>query len=798
MRALRRTARTLLAVSIAALLLPLAPTGAAETPAPGPLIREIVVAGNRMVEEATVRARIGSREGSPYDAEQVSRDVRALFELGTFEDIKVDAAAFEGGIRLTFRLAERPLLHALEISGNDEISGDDLREKAALALSAPYNPGAVAAAVERMRALYREKGYYQARVGTTIEPAGEGRVRLNAVVEEGEKYHLVEITLSGARSLPADELLDEMKTAPWTIFSWLTGSGKLQHEVLQEDRQRIVTYYQDHGYLDVRVGEPEIAVDDAAKSVRVAISITEGLQYRLGVVSQQGDDLLTLEEIKRFVGIAEGEVFRRSAFAQGVFAMNQRYASRGFAFVKLDYATNLDPEKRTIDVNFLIDRGPEARFGRITINGNITTRDKVVRRALTFSEGDVFNGDALRRSRQKVMNLGFFETVDLVPRPREGSVIDIGIEIKERLTGAITFGVGYSSEDKLTGQLRLSENNLFGNGHSLALTLEKSPVRANYSLTFNEPSLFDTAWSAGFSIYNMEREYDEYDRKSIGGNVNFGRSLGESVRSYVRVKHETVTVSDVADDASNYIRDQEGQLSTNSVRLSLVRDTRDNFMNPTRGNRTSASGEYAGGFLGGDNYFTKYALEHSTYIPLPLKLVGMVHGEYGRVQSFGTVSKRVQSLDASGNPLLDENDQPVYALDQNGQPLYEEVPREVPIYEKFFLGGILSLRGFPFRGVGPKDETGEPKGGFQQLYFNAEIVVPIAPAQGFNFVLFFDTGNAWDDDESIRFDDFRESAGFGIRWMSPMGPFRLEWGYILDRQPDEPKSDWAFMIGNFF
>jgi len=758
-RALRRNALALLAASFVGLLVPGLPAGAEDAPAqaPPPQIREIVVAGTRMVEEATVRARIGSREGSPYDTDQVSRDVRALFELGSFEDVKVDAEGFEGGVRLTFRVTERPLLVELVIEGNQEISAEDLREKAALPLSAPYNPVAASAAVERMRALYREKGFYQAVIRTTTEPAGEGRVRLKAVVEESVKYRLVAITLNGVKSLPLDKVLGEMKTEPWTIFSFISGSGKLQQEVLQEDRQRIVSYYQDQGYLDVRVGEPEITVDDAAKVVRVAIAITEGQQFRLGTVTQEGDDLLTLEEVKRFVGLKEGDIFRRSAFAQGVFAMNQRYSSRGFAFVKLDYTSKLDQERRTIDVNFLIDRGPVARFGRISVSGNVTTLDKIVRRELTFSEGDIFNSDALRRSRQKVTNLGFFETVDIVPRPSGDNTIDVDIQIKERLTGAITFGVGYSSEDKLTGQLRLSENNLFGRGYAMALTFEKSPVRANYSLSFTEPSVLDTPWSAGFAIYNTEREYDEYDRKSIGGSLTFGRSIGEYIRSYVRLKHETVTVDNVTPEAGIYLRAQEGTAATNSVRLTFVRDTRDNYMNPSRGNRTSVAGEYAGGILGGDNYFTKFELEQSFYTPLFWGLVGMIHGEYGSIAGFDN--------------------------------------RLPPVYEKYYLGGILTLRGFKYRAVGPQDLKGEPTGGTEQLFFNAEIIVPVAPAQGFNLVMFYDTGNAWD---FRGFDGLRQSAGFGIRWLSPMGPFRLEWGFVLDPQPDEPKSDWAFMIGNFF
>ena len=429
--------------------------------------------------------------------------------------------------------------------------------------------------------------------------------------------------------------------------------------------------------------------------------------------------------------------------------MNQRYASRGFAFVKLDYATKLDPETRTIDVTFLVERGPEARFGRITVSGNVSTRDKIVRRELTFSEGDIFNSEALRRSRQKVTNLGFFETVDLVPRPRGDNVIDIDIEVKEKLTGAITFGVGYSSEDKLTGQLRISENNLFGRGHSLALTFEKSPVRANYSLSFTEPSLFDTPWSAGFSIYNTEREYDEYDRKSIGGSLTFGRSLGEYLRSYVRLKHETVTVGNI-DARRRHLpaSAQEGTATTNSVRLSFVRDTRDNYMNPTRGNRTSLAGEYAGGILGGDNYFTKFEVEHSFYTPL---FLGPRGDDPRRIRQHQRLRRSPAARSTRSSTSAASS--------------------------RCAASRIAS--------VGPKDINGDPTGGTQQLYFNTEIIVPVAPAQGFNLVVFYDTGNAWDV-RGPSLDDLRQSAGVGIRWMSPMGPFRLEWGYVLDPQPGEP------------
>lgn len=734
---------------------------AAEPAAPArPEVREIVIEGARMVEEATVRSRITTREGAPYDPEQVSRDVRAIWDLGSFEDVRVDADSFEGGLRLTFRLRERPLLRNVVYEGNKEVKTDDLREKADLSGNAVYNPVRVAAAVERIRAIYREKGYYNAAVRTRTEPAGEGRVDLFVTIDEGQVYRLVKISFTGNEAFPDEELRDQMKTDTWGFFSRWTSSGKLRQDLIQEDRQSIVTFYQDHGYLEVRVGEPEITVDDAQHRIEVVLPVTEGAQYRLGEIALRGDDLVPLEEIRALVKIAPGDVFRRSAFAKGLFDLSQRYASRGYAFVKVDYQTRLNDADRTIDVTFLVEKGPVARFGRVTISGNTTTRDKVIRRELTFAEGDVFSSEALRRSRQKVMNLGFFDAVDLQPRPRGEDVIDVEIAVKERLTGMVSFGVGYSSEDKLTGQVRFTESNLLGYGQSLTLMAEYSPVRRNYSLSFSDPAVFDSRWSFGFSIYDTLRDYDEYDRKAIGQKITLGRSLGEFVRGFVSLKHETVSVSDIQDTASNYIREQEGTSTTNSVRLALVRDTRDNYFNPTDGLRTSVSYEVAGGPFGGSNDFTKLELEQSVYTPLVWKLVGLVHGQYGEVKGY------------------------------NGM--------EPPIYEKYFLGGIMSLRGFPFREVGPVDDLGEPKGGYKELFFNTELIVPIAPEQGFNFVLFYDTGNAWDKGESIALSDFRESAGFGLRWMSPIGPFRLEWGWILDRREGEPKGDWSFIIGNFF
>ncbi len=728
-------------------------------PAPAE-IKRIIIRGQKMVAEETIRTRVQSREGTPFDPDRITRDVQAIYELGFFEDVQVEAEGFEGGLQIIFNLTEKPIIKSIDFEGNEQIKSDKLREKLKFSAHTVYSPETVSQAVQQLNTIYREKGYYHVTVDTRMDTVGEGEAQLVFVIREGEKHHITTISFSGNRAFSDRKLRGEVKTKRRGFWSFLTDSGRLQKEVLQDDRQQILNFYQDHGYIEARVGEPEITVREDENKLEIMIPITEGEQYRLGKIDLRGDTLIPLEQIHTVIASREGEIFRRETFSKDLFTINQLYSRRGYAYVAVDYSTKIDQAQRTIDVTLQVDKKEEVRIGRIRITGNVTTRDKVIRREITFREGDLFNSDALRRSRQKIMNLGFFESVDLLPHPRGEDIIDINIDLKERLTGAISFGVGYSSEDKVAGQVRLSESNLFGRGQSLQLMTEYGPVRKNYSLSFAERSVFDSRYSFSFSIYNTLKEYSEYDRKSIGGRITVGRSLGEYFRAFLSYKQENVDISDVTEDASSFILSQEGERLTRSVRLSLSRDSRDNYFNPTTGNRTVLSTELAGGPLGGDNYFTKHIAETSFYFPLFWKLVLMQHGEIGTISGFDG--------------------------------------REVPIYEKFFMGGIYSVRGFQPRTVGPKDENGDPIGGVKKLQFNTEIIMPLVPEQGMNLVVFFDAGNAFDVGESLSLSSLRTGAGAGIRWLSPLGPFRLEWGYNLDREEGEPSSDWAFTIGAFF
>jgi len=732
------------------------------------LLGEVALSGVRTVPEATIRSRIGSQVGAPYDPEQISRDIRSLFETGLFENITVDAEQSENGLRITFLLAEQPLVRNLVFEGHGEVfSTTTLTERAGVVSGKHYSAVAAGEAAARIVALYQEQGYYRAAVRTRAEPAVEGRVDLHFVVEAGEKYRLTTVRFDGARAFAEDVLRTEMRSGAWSLFSSSRHSGTLQRSVLAEDCQRIVTFYQDHGYLEIRVGEPQIMVDERARSIEVLIPLNEGPQFRLGALSLQGDDLVALEEIRGFFGIKEGEVFRRSAFVAALFEINRRYTSTGYAFVKVDYYTLLEAKKKMISVTFLVERGPEARIGLITVSGNIATRDRVIARQLAFHEGDLFDSDALRRSRQKIFDLGFFDAVDFVPKPRADNAIDVDIVVKERLTGAVRLGVMYSTEEKLVGQAGVFENNLLGSGKSLQLTAEYGAIRQDYSFTFSNPAFLDSPWTLGIDLYDHSRdkeEYDEYSLGTFGGAVTWGRTLPGQVRGSLSLTREWNIVSDIDEGASEYYHGQEGRYLTDSLRFALNRDTRDTLLRPNSGSNGYTAFEVAGDVLGGETSFTKLEVGLRVYRTFFGSIIGTVSGRYGQV------------IGVDG--------------------------RETPVYEKFFPGGIDTIRGFPLRSVGPKDEGGHAVGGDRELLLNADVYIPVAAERKFELALFYDAGNAWARGEAIAISELRQSVGFGFGGWQQVWALHLE-GYlvrvrIFDPEDDESPWTWLLSFGSPF
>jgi outer membrane protein insertion porin family len=532
-----------------------------------------------------------------------------------------------------------------------------------------------------------------------------------------------------------------------------------QRETLRNDLRRIEAFYQTRGFLRVEVGEPDVRVDQKAKGIFITVTVKEQDQYRVGRLQVAGDDLFGAEELKSLMRLQEGEIFDRSQLANDVLKLSDRYTERGYAFADVVPLTNIDQERRLVNIDVQIDRGPQVRVGRVLIVGNEITRDKVIRREIRLSEGDLFDSSKLRRSRQRLGNLGFFEEVKLDTRRRpEEDLVDLEVRVKEQPTGAFTAGAGYSSTQSVIGTASIRQNNLFGRGQRLALTAALSSVSADFTLSFTEPYFLDSQFSLGLEVFNRRFDYDSFDSRETGAGLRFSRPIGEYLRAGLGYRYEDIDITDVSDDASQRIKDLAGRSTSSVLTPSIAWDSRDNQLNPSRGFYHFLSLDFAGGPLGAENQFYKAVGEANWYYPVVGDLVFSARGRVGYGDGWGD--------------------------------------KDLPLLERFFVGTqAVTIRGYRLEDVGPKDINGDAIGGNSLILLSGQLRFPVT--QGLSLVGFIDAGNLYDKND---FDPtiLRVGIGAGIRFVTPLGPLALDWGFKLDRKAGEKPSEIHFNVGSLF
>jgi outer membrane protein insertion porin family len=726
-------------------------------------IVKVSIKGNRAIETGAIKAAMKTGEGKPLRAEEVRDSIKAIFEMGYFADVQADVSDIEGGKELTFIVFERPQVKEVQFTGNKEFDNEKLKDLLTFKTYTILDHNRIKESITKIKSEYEENGYYVADVQHRVEDAGENQVRLVFEINENEKVMVKKVTFLGNRAYGDDALKDLMQTKEGSWLSWITERGTFKEEMLRGDMEILSSHYLNNGYIQVKIDEPQVFLTPDKRWIYITLRIDEGKEFRIGKVDFKGDILDSVDDLRKGIKIKEGEVFSRDRLRQDIVTLTDHYGDKGYAFANIVPLTSLEQENRIVDITFDIRKGEMVSFERINIVGNVKTRDKVIRRELKISEGELYHGTNLKKSRQRVNNLGFFEEVNLsTERGSAPNRLNVTIDVKERPTGTLSLGAGYSSIDKFIAMGQVSQGNLFGRGQKLQLSAEFGARRKTYNLGFTEPRLFDTEVSAGFDVYNLEKEYDDFSKKSNGGDVRFGFPLGfEDTRGYLTYRYEEVEIFDInIETAGRYITEQAGTNITSSVTASIVRDTRDSYIAPTTGSNNSISAEFAGSFFGGDRSFAKYIGNSSWFFPVFWSTSIMLHGTIG------------------------------YAEGIEG--------KDLPIDERFFVGGINTVRGFEPRSLGPKDENGNIIGGSKKLIFNVEYLFPLVKEAGLRGVIFFDAGNAFDDDESYEFSKLRTGAGYGVRWYSPIGPLRLEWGYNLDPKPEEKRSRWEFSIGTFF
>ena len=728
---------------------------AAFAQAPPPIvIKDLVVQGNRRVQEAVILGRVQSKPGSAFSPSQVSEDVRNVFALGFFDDVRTRVEDFEGGVKLTFEVVERPFVRDVEFVGNRRISGDTLRDKIDLKLGSVFNPVAVQRARERLKDHYEEEGYFEVQITPETETFPDGDVKVVFAIAEGRRITIDSIVIRGNKGLSDREIKNVMLVQERQYFIL---RGTLQRQKLDEDVDRIVSLYNDHGYVQSRVESTDVAVDRDRAVVTITIQVVEGPQYRVGKVEITGVTLLPTAEVRRQIKFKTGDVFSRAKVRDAIRAIGDLYNTIGHAAADVNPRTEQTPSPPTMDVVFEVNEGPEVYVERINIVGNVRSQDKILRREITLQEGDLFTLPKIQRARQRLINLGFFESVNVTTAPgSDKTKIIVNVEVIERPTGIFAIGGGFSSVDSFLGSIDIAQRNFLGRGWEVSARIRAGGRTQQGIISFTEPWFLDRPLAVGFDLYNTVRDYDEYELDSLGGTVRMSHPFGDYWRWLAQYRITRDKISDIDASVQTLLLDEEGTRVTSMVVGSVTRDSRDSLVSPTKGGTFTVIGEFAG--LGGDTRFIK----------------GIVNATYFQPIWF--------------DHILSGRAEAGYGWGWGGEDL--------PVFERFYLGGPNTIRGFKFRKLSPVDDAGVRIGGDTELLGNVEYIIPLP----FNIRLagFVDVGNVYGF--GVKFDptDLRYAAGGGVRWLSPFGPIRIDYGINLDRRSGEDFGAFHFSVGSPF
>lgn len=730
-------------------------------------IKEIRIKGARRADENTVRFYIHSKPGERYDGEKAREDIKRIYNLGFFDDIKLDVEEGKsGGLVLTFIFEEKPFVREIKFTGVQELEKNIAHAKVKTKKGAFFRQDHIPWDKRRLLQAYRNKGYYFTEINVKVHKLPNNRVDVEYVVTEGRKILVSQVMFRGAEAFGPEKLQRYIETTPATWLSFINDSGAYKKDVLKTDSLRIESFYHDHGYIQAQIGDPEVEIDKEKQKIYISFPVNEGDQFRARDVKITGDDIYSAEELAEQISLNEGDIFNRSQLREGIFKITELYSRKGYAYANVIPDVVVDGESKEVDVNISVNPGPKVYIGSISITGNEKTRDRVIRREFLLSEGELFDSEKLRKTRIRINNLGFFEAVDFEQRSRrEEDMVDLEVKVSERQTGQFSVAAGYSSIENLIFQTQIKWMSLLGRGQELSLTADMSSRRGDFSISFTEPSLFDRRVSVGVDLYNRLFVYDAFDSRNNGGSLRFGKGFGEYTWGKISYKYEENNLKILdRETASSYLLAQEGRRSTGSISPSITYDTRNDYYSPTAGNRMSALLEVAG--VGGKEKFYKVTTEYSVYKSLLYEFVGMAHAKAGYIQGYDG--------------------------------------KDVAVYERFFMGGPRSLRGFTIRDVGPLDENGEAIGGESLLLLNLELQYRFT--KYFRGFLFYDRGNVYGEDDQLdnttskHFDveKMRHSWGFGVHFFSPVGPISIIYGFKLDQRSGESPNEFHFTVGGAF
>ena len=727
-------------------------------------IARVDVQGNQRIEALTVQSYMTINAGDPFDPARVDKSLKALFATGLFADVSIRR---QGNV-LVVNVVENPIINRLAFEGNKRIKDDALEPEVQLRPRIVYTRSRIQADVQRILQVYRRNGRFAASVEPKVVQLEQNRVDLIFEINEGPVTGVRRIDIIGNREFDDGKLRRAIATKESRWYRFFSSDDSYDPDRVTLDRELLRKYYLERGFADFRVLSAVAELTHDRSDFFITFTVDEGALYKFGEIEISSSlRNLDTEVLRKNLTMSGGQIYNAEAIEETIEKLNFAVGRLGYAFVDIRPRVNRSRDEKLINLVFQINEGPRVYIERINITGNIRTLDKVIRREMKLAEGDAFNTAKLRRSRQQIRRLGFFDKVDVAQQ--EGETPDkvvIDVDVQEQSTGELSFGVGISTTENVVGDVSIRERNLLGKGQDLKLSLGLSTSKQEIDLSFTEPYFLDRNVSAGFDIFSRKEDQQDrssFDEQSQGFSVRFRFPITENLRQGLRYTLRDDTIEDIAADTSPFILVDEGSSVTSSVGYDLVYDTRDDIFLPTKGVVISGSQELAG--LGGDIQFIRSTAKWSYFYAFNRDVVG--------------------KLALSGGHII--------GLDQ-----------DVRVTNRYFLGGD-SLRGFEGGGVGPRDaDTDDAIGGNVFFVLTAETRFPIGLPNDFGVLgrAFIETGTLTDPDVSgsdlLDTKSLRASIGVGVSWRSPFGPIRVDLAQAILKENFDKEELFRFSFGTRF
>jgi outer membrane protein insertion porin family len=736
------------------------------------VIRDIRVEGVQRTEAGTVFSYLTLKVGDNIDDDKAAAAVKALYATGFYSDVRLES---EGDVLIVF-VQERPAIAQIDIEGAKEFTKDNLKEglkQAGISEAKIYDKSLLDRAEKELKRQYTSRGYYAAKITTTVTPLERNRVSLRFDIEEGAVTKIADINIIGAKDFSERELLRQMKLTTPGWFTWFTKDDQYSKQQLTADLEALRSFYLNRGYLEFNIESTQVSITPDREKIYITIAITEGPVYRVGEIKLSGDLIVKEEELRRLILARQGEVFSREKIVDSTKRITDRLGNDGYSFANVNPVPDLDREKRVAGFTFFVDPGKRVYVRRVNISGNEKTQDEVIRREMRQLESSWYSLEKIARSKERLQRTSYFSEVNIETPAVAGTSdqVDVNVTVTERNTGTLNFGLGYSAAEKLTLQASVSQANILGTGNMVAFQLNNGAVNKIYSLSYLNPYWTTDGISRGFDFFRRDVDTSTlsiaaYHTYSTGAGVRFGIPVTEYDAVNIGFTGERTKLAiDLATSPQRYIDFVTifGE-TTNTFRtnISFSRDTRDSLTWPTKGWLNELGFEV--GLPGGDlkyyraNYQSQYFLTLERFSWLTF----MLNGEAGYANGYG------------------------------GKPL--------PFFKNFYAGGVGSVRGFETASLGPRDLVGDVLGGDRRFIANIEALFPMPGYKEKNVRLgvFLDVGNVWGPGEKIKAGDLRASTGIAVSWDSPVGPLRFSFGAPIKTKPDDKIERFQFQLGKIF